>query len=385
MAQPVLYTIASFDATANAVISFAYEGDQVFGNELVIVENATNKQVYDVKKNNWMRLTHEINAKNSGLKNGTYYAAKVRVFNKAGVASEWSEQRTFYCLTQGKLIFTNIANDSIIQDNEFTFDLEYTQPEHELLSAYSVALYDVNKTLLRKSETLSGDAAQLGYTFSEMEDGKQYYVRAEGLTVNGMDVLSDFVLFSVHYLMSNYWAYADLSNNAYDGTVRIGCNVRLITARFEGDGNPKYEDHDKVVLKRSGDKVVFDSTFVQEGDFTMKLLVRDLIVGTTFFEMIDENGMLVALRFRTAWASADSYMANGKQSENAFLGCFVKFIELRVSSPKNVLTYTLFTRALDDLGSDQDYVVELERKGDVYALRAAVATAESYVSTEEDV
>lgn len=384
MAQPVLYTIASFDATANAVISFAYEGDQVFGNELVIVENATNKQVYDVKKDNWMRLTHEINAKNSGLKNGTYYAAKVRVFNKAGVASEWSEQRTFYCLTQGKLVFTNIVNDSIIQANEFTFNLEYTQPEHELLSAYSVALYDVNKTLLRKSETLSGDAEHLGYTFSEMEDGKQYYVRAEGLTVNGMDVLSDFVLFSVHYLKSHYWAYADLSNNAYDGTVRIGCNIRLVTARFEGE-SPVYEDHDRIVLKKNGDKVVFDSSFVQEGDFTMKLLARDLVAELPFFEMTDENGMLITLRLRAAWAAADSYMANGKQSEDAFLGCLVKFIELKVSSPKNVLVYTLFTRALDDLGPDQDYVVEIERKGDVYALRADIATAESYVSTEEGV
>lgn len=70
VAQPVLYIIPSFDAAVGANINFAYEGEQVFANELVIYDNETGSQVYS-QKTEWMRTYHTING--GELQNGKYY------------------------------------------------------------------------------------------------------------------------------------------------------------------------------------------------------------------------------------------------------------------------------------------------------------------------
>lgn len=385
MAQPVLYKIASFDASANTIISFAYDGEQVFGNELVIVENATNKQVYDVKKDNWMRLTHEISASGSGLKNGTYYAAKIRVFNKAGVASEWSEQRAFYCLTNGELVFTNIVNGRIIQDKQYTFTLKYSQAENEPLESYTVSLYDANKVLINTSSALNGNDEELSYTVTSLEDGKQYYITADGTTVNGMTVHTDYVLFSVKYIQPSYWAYVDLSNNQNDGTIRVGCNIRLITAKYNGGDAPTFINGQKIDITKDGTSVEFDSGYIQTGDFTVKMLAQQIPVRKPFFEMTDGAGTVIRLMLKENWFSAGSYMANGRPADDTLLGCRVLYMECNCTSPKGVMQYEIRTRALDALRDGEIYLIELKRIQDAYGLKVLVKNEADYQTIAEEV
>ena len=218
MAQPVLYTIPSFDAAVGADIPFAYDGEQVFGNELVIMDNSTGAQVYS-KKTDWMKLVHTV-AGGSGLQNGKYYACKVRVYNKAGKASSWSSLRSFYCFTTPVFSFTNMVNDQILENSEYTLQMNYTQKENEPLNTYNVILYNSSRVQLSKSATMYGTST-LEYGLHDLADATQYYVRGLGETLNGMVADTGYIPFSVKYIVPTYWTYVDLTNNKDDGTVRI--------------------------------------------------------------------------------------------------------------------------------------------------------------------
>lgn len=345
MAQPVLYTIPSFDAALGTNIPFAYDGDQVFGNELVIIDNETEAQVYDIKMSDWMRMYHTIGV-DSGLVNGKYYACKIRVFNRDGVASDWSTWRSFYCFKTPVLSFTNIQTGQILDQSEYTFRLSYQQEQGEPLNTYSVMLYNANRVLLSKSSTLYG-ANELAYTIRQLEDSTQYYIRATGDTLNGMSVDTGYINFSVKYVVPAYWAYVDLSNNKDDGSIRISCNIRSITGTFEGDGEAEFFDNKMINLTDPGKKVIFNDGFVQVGDFTVKILGSNFKNGETIFEMTDDEGVTIELIYREGWFSADSQFAQGKAADNEMLGCWLPYFIVRASS--SGMTYEILSDALDKI------------------------------------
>lgn len=286
MAQPVLYIIPSFDAAVGANINFAYEGEQVFANELVIYDNETGAQVYD-KKIEWMRTYHVI--EKSILTNGKYYYCKIRVFNKAGTASDWSSQKSFRCFTTPVFTFSNLVTDQIVQNSELTVRLTYSQTEGEPLNTYTVGLYNANHVLVSKSDTLYG-VGTMEYTIKNLEDGTKYYLRAMGETLNGMAADTGFLAFSVKFITPTYWTYVDLSDN-HDGTVRVSCNIRTVTGRYDGENEPNYIDNNhRVDLRNPGQRVLFDDGFTLQGSFTIKMLGSDFTVNGTVEIVYRWNG-----------------------------------------------------------------------------------------------
>lgn len=373
MAQPVLYTIPSFDATIGTNIPFAYEGDQVFGNELVIVDNETDAQVYDITMSDWMRMYHTIGV-DSGLVNGKYYACKIRVFNINGEPSDWSTWRSFYCFKTPVLSFTNIQAGQILDQSEYTFLLSYQQEQNEPLNTYNVMLYNANRVLLRSSDTLYG-ANELSYTIRQLEDSTQYYIRATGDTLNGMSVDTGYISFSVKYVVPTYWTYVDLSNNKDDGSIRISCNIRSITGVFGGDGDPTYNDDNTMIdLTGSGDSVVFNDGFMQTGNFTVKILGRDFNDNEIFFEMVDSYDSVVDLIYREGWFAADSQFADGKTVDDPAQGCYLPYFIVRTVSPGGYLTYEILSEAQDELTDGQEYLITLRRVDDVYYIKAETVT-----------
>lgn len=368
MAQPVIYAIPSFDAELGTNVSFAYDGDQVFGNELVITDNETAAQVYDIKMEDWMRLYHTIGV-DSGLVNGKYYACKLRVFNKAGEASDWSTWRSFYCFKTPILSFVNVSDGDVIQSSEFTFELSYEQEQNEPLNMYNVMLYNANKVLLKKSENLYGTET-LQYTFKQFEDGKQYYIRATGSTLNGMTVDTGYISFSVKYVTPSYWSYVDLSNNSEDGSIRISCNIRSITGTFRGEGDPTYIEDKMIDLTQDGESVIFNDGYVQSGDFTMKMLGRDFIENEIFFEMLDENETSISLKYREGWFSENTMIVAGNSSDDEMQGVWIKYIILVVEPKSKIIKYTINSDALKDLEDGQEYFITLRRINDVYEILA---------------
>lgn len=284
MAQPVIYTIKSFDAGVGADIPFTYNANQVFGNEMIIYDNDTGTQVYDVKTANSMVLAHTI-AANSGLANGKYYACKVCVFDKDGVASAWSELKTFYCFATPTWGFANLTASQIISTGEYTLRLNYTQANSEPLNTWQVMLYDVNKTLLTQSAELYSTDGYT-YTVKGLENGTQYFARAIGVTLNGMTLDTGYVPFSASYIVPSSWAYVDLANDKQDGSIRISCNIKIVVGETEG-GDPVYIDDSMIDVRGSGKCVKFVDNYVIPSGFSLRLLGKDFANGENIVEMDD--------------------------------------------------------------------------------------------------
>lgn len=376
MAQPVLYIIPSFDAAVGANINFAYEGEQVFANELVIYDNETGSQVYS-QKTEWMRTYHTING--GELQNGKYYYCKLRVFNKAGVASDWSGQKSFRCFTTPQFGFSNLVTDQIIQNSEMTVRLVYHQTEDEPLNTYTVGLYNANHVQVSKSETQYG-VGTLEYTVRNLEDGTKYFLRAIGETLNGMTADTGYVPFSVKFITPTYWTYVDLSDN-HDGTVRVSCNIRTVTGRYEGDGEVEYvHDRHMVDLRRPGQRVVFDDGFTVQGDFTIKLLGYGFNRGEKILELIDKSNNTLSLSYQEGWFMKGSRMAGDAKADDSMLGVKVSYIDLRCESGNRSLTYTIQSSAMPKLQDGQEYLIQLRRIGTVCELSIDVRNIEAMIA-----
>ena len=382
MAQPVLYTIPSFDAAVGADIPFAYDGEQVFGNELVIMDNSTGKQVYS-KKTDWMKLVHTVSG-GSGLQNGKYYACKVRVYNKAGEASSWSSLRSFYCFTTPVFSFTNMVNDQILENSEYTLQMSYTQKENEPLNTYNVILYNSSRVQLSKSATMYGTST-LEYGLHDLADATQYYVRGLGETLNGMVADTGYIPFSVKYIVPTYWTYVDLTNNKDDGTVRISSNIRTIEGKFTGSGNPTYIDNAKVDLRKNGDRVIFQEGFALQGNFTVKMLGSDFGQSETILEMVDGNNTTLTVKYIKGWFAEGSYMAKGQSATNSLLGIQVPYLDLRCAVKGDVIAYAAQSEPMGTLGSGQEYLIKIQRNGDVFNISTQVVNTADYVTTAEEV
>lgn len=371
MAQPVLYIIPSFDAAVGANINFAYEGEQVFANELVIYDNETGSQVYS-QKTEWMRTYHTING--GELQNGKYYYCKLRVFNKADEPSSWSSQKSFRCFTTPRFGFSNIATGQIVQSSELTVKLSYSQAEHEPLNTYTVGLYNANHVLVRKSETRYG-VDLLEYTLKNLEDGTQYYLRAVGDTLNGMTADTGFVPFSVKFITPNYWTYVDLSDN-HDGTVRVSCNIRTVTGRLDGGGNPEYIHGNHMVdLRKPGQRVLFDDGFTVQGNFTIKLLGYGFVAGEKIMELIDKSNNTLFLTYREGWAATNSIMGSAAITNkvciatNDIMGVKIGYIDVRCESESHSLVYTIHSTAMPVLTDGEEYLIQLRRIGEVCEIK----------------
>lgn len=368
MAQPVLYTIPSFDAAVGANINFAYEGEQVFANELVIYDNETGNQVYS-QKTEWMRTYHAITG--GALQNGKYYYCILRVFNKAGEPSSWSSQKSFRCFTTPQFGFSNIVTDQIVQNSELAVKLSYRQAENEPLNTYTIELCNANHVLINKSETLYG-VGTMEYTIKNLEDGTKYYLRAIGETLNGMTADTGYLPFSVKFITPTYWTYVDLSDN-HDGTVRVSCNIRTVTGRYDGGTEPSYIDNNhRIDLINAGQRVLFDDGFTLQGDFTIKMLGSDFTVNEKILELIDKAGNVLSLTYHVGWFQKGSVMAGNAEADDAMLGVKVRYLDLRCESAGGSLCYSIYSNALPEISGTEEYLIQLRRVGEVCELKVDV-------------
>lgn len=378
VAQPVLYMIPSFDAAVGANINFNYEGEQVFANELTIYDNETGSQVYS-QKTEWMRTYHVING--GILQNGKYYYCKIRVFNKEGTASDWSSQKSFRCFTTPQFGLSNMLTDQIVQNSEIIVKLSYSQAENEPLNTYTVGLYNANRVLITKSETLYG-VDILEYTVKNLEDGTKYYLRATGETLNGMAADTGYVPFSVKFITPTYWTYVDLSDNN-DGTVRISCNIRTVTGRYEGGDEPTYiHDRHMIDLRSPGQRVIFDDGFTVQGDFTIKLLGYGFTDNERIMELFDKSGNVLALIYREGWFMKGSVMAGDAEADDDMLGVKVRYLEVQCTSASGSLTYSIHSGAMPALGDGEEYLIQLRRVGEVCEVRAATRNIEAMITAQ---
>lgn len=269
LTQPILNSIAAFDATQEHIFSFiSIGGDQVLGSQLTIYDNETGAQVY---QGNYTSFKFEHPLAAGTLTNGKYYNATISTINNASEFSEPSNPVAFYCYTAPVLTITNIPASGTIEQSNYTFQGNYVQAEGELLNGYQYTLYDSNKEQISQSAILYDGLYQ--HTFSGMANDASYYVELSGSTINNTPVSSGLLLFTIRYIQPASFAICDLVNNCENGFIQISSNIVSIDGKSEPDP-PKYIDNKEVDLTDDGSWIQWDEGFNIQNDFTMRIWGR---------------------------------------------------------------------------------------------------------------
>ena len=276
--RPILYSIPAFDATHEQTFNFNVSGgDQVVKNRLVISKQSDNTIVYDEIQTTFA-LKHVV--PENTLTNGEYYSAYLITYNSLDEQSPPSLGIQFYCFSSPSFIFSNIPINRVINNASYNFIVTYNQNESEHLISYTFNLYNSERILLVSSgiqyvPQTSGLPLNVSYIFNGLKDKETYYIEANGQTMHGMIVDTQFTLFSVEYESPNIFSIMDLNNNCEGGYITIKSNL----VGINGESNPSppiYIDNNTAIdITGTGDYVLWDSGYEINGDFTASLWGRN--------------------------------------------------------------------------------------------------------------
>lgn len=317
LTTPILYSQVAFDATASQVFSFnVIGGDQVAKNRLVITNQSTNTVVYNQVQQTYS-FQHNLPA--GVLTNGVYYSAYIITYNSNGAASPKSNSIQFYCYSTPSFEFTNLPSGNIISNSSFNFEVTYNQNEGELLDTYSFTLYDARQIQIATSgvKYVGSSVAPptvISYTFTGFSDKTNYYIKANGQTVQGTIIETPLISIDVVYTKPNIFSIIELNNNCNGGYISVKSN--LIDIRSSSNPSPPvYVDNNTAVDARSqGRYVEWSSGFSLDDDFTVSLWGKNFNENSDIIKMAADNGNNIIVRYRTnedGTVYADATVTNG--------------------------------------------------------------------------
>lgn len=269
--SPILLRSDPFDATEKHSLQFTYTGSQIFAHRLIIKDNSTNDVVYD-QKTTAMNLLAEIPA--NTLVNGNTYNVQVSVFDHADTESPLSNSIVIVCLAVPSFQISNVTDGMIVRNSSLDVELEYSQPNGELLNGYTVFLYDSNKTTIVYTSGTQYTNEKLTARVTGMLHRSTYYLYASGVTVNGMEVHTDFIQVFCEYVKPDIFLKFQADSIKDEGIVRLTSNFVFV----EGKSIPEeliYIDDEKVSLI-NGEKVYWDEGFSAD-NFTFEVIAENLI------------------------------------------------------------------------------------------------------------
>ena len=279
MANPVINSILSFDASVGTSATYSLTGGVSYGNKILVYDSATAKLVYEypkvVKPEKSPVKSYCIIPANV-LTNGKRYYAQIQVVDVYGRITGTSNKMAFYCLTTPIFRFTNVTEGQVIKSSHYDVTATYSQAEGEKLQSYRFGLYDKNKVLITES-ALMYDSSNIGYRFKNLATNAAYYFRVSGVTVRGLVADSGFVGVSAQYTVKQDYAQLVLTNEYYKGYVSYNTNIRLVGYDLRNDEylfvdsgylgsidltgrNPDYKD-----------RLEYTNGFLIEGDWTALL------------------------------------------------------------------------------------------------------------------
>lgn len=266
--KPILYNINSFDANNSQTFSFIWEGNQSFGNRLIICDNNKSNTIVYQEPQTTMQLKHTL-SKNI-LKNGHYYNARVIVIDIDGNESEPSDPILFYCFTTPTFTFDNISENDIVKNASYQVNMSYNQIEGEPLQSWEISLYDMSQSKIQGSGV--SYTSEIKYTLTNLEDDQRYYIKATCMTLNNMEISTDFILFKVEYKRPSVYSLLTLENISNSGYIKLQSNIRAVEAKSLK--KIEYINNDYVNLKNN--VVYIDNDFSLNDDFVINLLGYDL-------------------------------------------------------------------------------------------------------------
>ena len=226
----------AFDATQAHVFTFnVYSGSQITGSKLTIKNNATLETVYDGTETSYA-FEHTVPA--NTLTNGVYYQASIQTMDAQGNFSPASNIIQFYCYSAPTLVFNNIPTANIIPSTSFAFEVKYNQAEGEALDSYVFNLYTTAGTPISTSGRLYNTTTTVptvfAYTFSGFNNGENYVVEVNAVTVEGTQITTGKQTVFVQYSQPGMFSSLYLTNNCKNGYITVQANVIGIN----GEANP---------------------------------------------------------------------------------------------------------------------------------------------------
>lgn len=316
MSKPVLYAISAFDATKEHIFTFSYSGEQIISTHARIYNNETGKVVYtgscETSKPYFILPAGAI--QNSRVPYNI--DIRVRVNANEVTYSEFSDKVQFWCITAPTFVFEGLSPTSVntIRDSSYNLSLRYAPAdgETEQLDSYEYFLYNN----LKVSVDTSGIFYTLGKSFvlSYLSDDANYYVRATGITQNGMKLDTGYVPIYVHYEVSNTYLAVDPTNRFRYGDILVKSNIVSVDGWSEPEPE-KYITMDDtksgltrigVDLMDDGSFVVFDENFVVPEKYDMELVLMKFKPNRKFITIKGKDGAVELYMVQRRFTGSDT-------------------------------------------------------------------------------
>lgn len=238
LTTPTLMQQNAFDATQAQVFAFnVYSGSQITGSKLTIKNNATLETAYEGTVTSYA-FEHTVPA--NTLTNGVYYQASIQTMDAQGNLSPASNIIQFYCYSTPTIVFNNIPTANIIPGASFAFEVKYNQAEGEALDSYVFNLYTTAGTLISTSGQLYNTTTTVpttfAYTFSGFNNGEDYLIEVNAVTVEGTQITTGRQTIFVQYSQPGMFSSLYLTNNCKNGYITVQANV--IGINGESDPTP---------------------------------------------------------------------------------------------------------------------------------------------------
>ena len=349
--KPILYNILAFDGINEQTFQFLWNGNQAFGNVCVIKKNATEELVYQSTETT-MQLKHTVPTHT--LKNGTLYNVRVAVLDIDNNISSYSDPVLFYCFTTPSFTFDNIEENQIIKNASYQINMSYSQIENEPLQSWEISLYDTSRSQIQTSGV--NYTSDISYTLTNLEDNESYYLKATCMTLNGMEVETEYIPFSVNYKQPSVYSILTLENVADKGYIKLQSNIRAVEARTEKDA--EYIDGEYINLKDNS--VIIDRDFSLDNDFLINLVGYNFTPNSLIMELSDGVNK-IALYFRKGTYDINDNVEKAFIELNVPVGftsyiCYSNYIdvpnETTISSVWIKRKYGIFSVYISDVGGE---------------------------------
>lgn len=348
MAAPMLLQVKAFDKSLEQRFIFTYDGNQSVKNHLKIYKNSDSSLVYDQIQETF-QLSHTLPG-DSLPNNGVQYYAVVSAIDSNNVESEFSAPILFCCYTTPTFSL-NIIENQIIQNSSYPVEISYAQAENEALKEFQIILYDSNFAQIFTTGVLY-PTVTTSATISSLIDTSQYNVRATGITMEGTELDTGYVKFSVSYFRPSLFSKVELTNIPKQAIVRIKSNMISI----DGTSNPSppsYIDNEKVDLTENGSYVLFDEGFEIDGDFTREKLIEKITPYSIIDELSSNSGQKIQVKLMIGRFGGDT------QDQ----------IYCVLTASNSIAKYRVCSNSLPLISDDQQIYVIYQRKKNLYDIK----------------
>lgn len=288
--KPVIKPITPFDATIGTKISATYAGNMPYYNRVVIQDAITLAEVYS-RTIATSEYSHTLDPTYTGsivaagdtgysLINGRRYTATIQFFGRT-LSDPFLVSDKISFLTRSTPIFylDGITDGMIIDSASIGLNLIYIQAEDEMLISYRFSIYDEGKVLLQETD-IKYDITDMTYAFKGLENLKSYYVRATGITKNGIDLDTGYLEVRTQYENPSVYARMYVDNDVQTSEMEYRTNFVMIESDEDSDS---FEYDDSYIYLDNGQTVTYSQGFEIEGDATWHIRAKDMDYERVFF------------------------------------------------------------------------------------------------------